>query len=108
LDETEIVREVATLIILFAAGWLANHAKRTRLGYSLIAFGVWDIFYYIFLKIIVGWPQSIFEWEILFLLPLAWWGPVIAPAMIAAMIILEHWSRNSTNQFVEPARGFSV
>jgi len=88
LGETEIVREMATLIMLFAAGWLAGNTRRTRLGYSLIAFGVWDIFYYIFLKIIVGWPLSFFDWDILFLLPLPWWGPVIAPVTIAAMMII--------------------
>jgi hypothetical protein len=88
LGGTEIVREVATMIMLFAAGWLAGNTKRTRLGYSLIAFGAWDIFYYVFLKIIVGWPQSIFDWDILFLLPLPWWGPVIAPVTIAAMMII--------------------
>jgi hypothetical protein len=88
LGEAEIVRELATLIMLFAAGWLAGHTKRTRLGYSLIAFGVWDIFYYVFLKIIVGWPRSIFDWDILFLLPLPWWGPVIAPMLIAALMVV--------------------
>ncbi|MGH7456447.1 MAG: hypothetical protein ACRENG_34175, partial [bacterium] len=88
LGEAEIVRELATMIMLFAAGWLAGNTRRTRLGYSLIAFGVWDILYYVFLKIIVGWPQSIFDWDILFLLPLPWWGPVIAPTLIAAMMII--------------------
>jgi hypothetical protein len=85
---TELLRELATLIMLFAAGWLAGNTKRTRLGYSLIAFGAWDIFYYLFLKIITGWPQSILDWDILFLLPLPWWGPVVAPVTVAAMIII--------------------
>jgi hypothetical protein len=88
LGAAEIVRELATLIMLFAAGLLAGHTKRTRLGYSLIAFGVWDIFYYAFLKIITGWPHSLFDWDILFLIPLPWWGPVIAPMIIAAMMII--------------------
>lgn len=104
LGETEIVREVATMIMLFAAGWLAGHTKRTRLGYSLIAFGVWDIFYYVFLKIIVGWPQSIFDWDILFLLPLPWWGPVIAPATIAAMMIIFGTLVTQFNQSIWPSR----
>lgn len=104
LGETEIVREVATLIMLFAAGWLAGNTKRTRLGYSLIAFGVWDIFYYIFLKIIVDWPQSIFDWDILFLLPLPWWGPVIAPAMIAAMMIVFGTLVTQFDQSIWPSR----
>jgi len=48
---------------------------------------VWDILYYVFLKIIVDWPRSLWDWDILFLLPLPWWGPVIAPMLIAALMI---------------------
>lgn len=87
LGTTELVREAATLLMLIAAGWLAGRNWRSRLGYFVIAFGVWDILYYVFLTIIGGWPQSIFEWDILFLLPLPWWGPVIAPVSIAALMI---------------------
>jgi hypothetical protein len=87
LGEAELVRETATLIMLFAAGWLAGKTWRTRLGYALIAFGAWDILYYVFLKIITGWPNSIWDWDILFLLPLPWWGPVLAPVIIAAIMI---------------------
>jgi hypothetical protein len=104
LGEAEIVRELATMIMLFAAGWLAGHTKRTRLGYSLIAFGAWDIFYYLFLKIIVGWPQSIFAWDILFLLPLPWWGPVIAPVTIAAMMIIFGTLVTQFDQSIWPSR----
>ena len=28
------------------------------------------------------------SWDILFLIPLPWWGPVLAPVMIAALMIL--------------------
>lgn len=85
---TELIREVATLVMLFTVGWLAGRNWRSRLSYSLIAFGVWDILYYVFLAIIAAWPRSLFDWDVLFLLPLPWWGPVLAPALIAAIMIV--------------------
>jgi hypothetical protein len=88
LGQAEIVREVATLIMLFTVGWLAGRSWRSRLGYSMIAFGLWDIFYYVFLVPISGWPHSIFDWDVLFLIPLPWWGPVIAPCSIAVLMII--------------------
>ncbi len=87
-EKPEMIREFATLVMLFAVGWLAGRTRRSRLGYGLIAFGVWDIFYYIFLKLITGWPQGWLDWDILFLLPLPWWGPVVAPMLIAGLLVL--------------------
>jgi hypothetical protein len=84
----ELPRELATLIMLFAVGILAGRTWRARFGYALIAFGVWDIFYYVFLKMICGWPHSLLDWDILFLLPMPWWGPVLAPALISLLMIL--------------------
>jgi hypothetical protein len=88
LEQVELVREAATLVMLFAIGALAGQTARTRLGYTAIAFGVWDIFYYVFLKVICGWPKSLFDWDVLFLLPLPWWGPVLAPVCIALLMIV--------------------
>jgi len=87
LGEVEILREAATLVMLFALGLLAGTTWRARLGYTAIAFGVWDIFYYVFLHAICGWPVSLLDWDILFLLPLPWWGPVIAPVTIALLMV---------------------
>ena len=84
----ELVRELATLIMLFTVGLLAGRTWRARFGYTVIAFGVWDIFYYVFLKVMCGWPHSLLDWDILFLLPLPWWGPVLAPMLIAVLMIL--------------------
>ena len=42
--------------MLLTVGMLAGRTWQTRLGYSAIAFGVWDIFYYVFLKVIYDWP----------------------------------------------------
>ena len=83
----ELVREAATLIMLLTVGILAGRNLRTRLGYFAIAFGIWDIFYYIFLKLMCGWPHSLLDWDILFLIPMPWWGPVCAPVCIALLLI---------------------
>jgi hypothetical protein len=84
----ELPREAATMVMLFVVGVLAGRTWRARFGYALVAFGVWDIFYYVFLKMICGWPHSLLDWDVLFLLPLPWWGPVLAPALISLLMIL--------------------
>jgi hypothetical protein len=83
----ELVREAATLVMLLSVGLMAGRDWRSRWGYAAVAFGIWDIFYYVFLRIITHWPQSALDWDILFLLPLPWWGPVIAPVIIASLLI---------------------
>ncbi|MGD0412360.1 MAG: hypothetical protein ABSC18_11745 [Verrucomicrobiota bacterium] len=88
LSSVEVAREAATLIMLLAVGILAGRAWRSRLGYAAVAFGVWDIFYYVFLKAMCGWPRSAMDWDILFLIPLPWWGPVLAPVLISLLLIL--------------------
>jgi len=95
----ELPREFATLVMLFAVGALAGRTWRARFGYALVAFGFWDIFYYVFLKIICGWPHSLLDWDILFLLPMPWWGPVLSPVLISLMMIL--WG-TFASQFEQP------
>ncbi len=87
LGNVELAREAATLVMLAAVGWLAGRSWKQRAGYAAIAFGVWDVFYYVFLRLICGWPHTLFDWDILFLLPLPWWGPVIAPMAIAVLMV---------------------
>jgi hypothetical protein len=88
IGQVELVREGATLLMLAMIGMLAGRRWRARLGYAALAFGSWDILYYVFLRIISGWPASLFDWDILFLLPLPWWGPVLAPVCIAILMIV--------------------
>jgi hypothetical protein len=99
LGTIELAREVATLVMLVAVGGLAGRTLRARLAYTALAFGIWDIFYYLWLKVMYGWPRSLFDWDILFLLPLPWWGPVIAPISIALLMIV--WGTIAT---ASPAR----
>lgn len=99
----ELVRELATMVMLLAVGWLAGRTWRVRIGYSAVAFGVWDISYYAFLKIMCGWPHSLLDWDVLFLLPLPWWGPVLAPILISMLLIL--WGTFSSQfEREQPAR----
>jgi hypothetical protein len=98
LGQVELVREAATLVMLLTVGMLAGRTWHKRAAYSAIAFGVWDILYYVFLRMICDWPASLFDWDILFLLPLPWWGPVLAPVSIALLMIV--WGTLAT-QFTD-------
>lgn len=84
----ELVREFATLVMLAAVAILAGSSRWQRFAYFALAFGVWDIFFYLWLEVAVGWPASILDWDILFLLPLPWIGPVLAPVIISVILIL--------------------
>lgn len=101
LGPVELVRELATLVMLFTVGVLAGRTWKARVGYMLVAFGLWDICYYGFLRLMCGWPKSLLDWDILFLLPLPWWGPVLAPMLIAALMIV--WG-TLASRFDRPAR----
>ena len=83
----EVGRELATLVMLMTIGWAIGKSLQTRLSFTFIIFGVWDIFYYIWLRLLIGWPNSLFSPDILFLIPLPWWGPVIAPVLIACLMV---------------------
>src|SRR5437868_7519029 len=102
----EMVRELATMIMLLAVVMLAGRNWRSRLGYAAVAFGVWDIFYYVFLKVMCNWPHSLLDWDILFLLPLPWWGPVLAPVSIALLMIV--WGTLVNARRIRPAQGVST
>jgi hypothetical protein len=80
---TEVLREAATLIMLAGIGYLAGKNRLQRFGIFIYAFGIWDIFYYVFLKLLLGWPESFLTWDILFLIPVTWVGPVLAPVINA-------------------------
>jgi hypothetical protein len=88
LTAIEVGREAATMVMLASVGIIAGRKLQDRTGYFVLAFGAWDIAYYGWLALFEGWPRSPFDWDILFLIPLPWWGPVLAPASIAAMMCI--------------------
>ena len=84
----ELARELSTITMLLAVSFLAGEKPWERFAYFAFAFGIWDIFYYVWLKVAINWPSSIFDWDILFLIPIPWIGPVIAPVLISVLLIV--------------------
>jgi len=88
----EIGREAATVLMIFAIAWAAARSRwQTLIGFALV-FGVWDIAYYVGLKILLDWPASLFELDVLFLIPTVWVGPVWAPSLIALPMSVAAWA----------------
>jgi len=85
---TEFFREAATMIMLIGIAVIAGSSAIERFAYFIFSFGIWDIFYYIFLYALLGWPQSLMTWDVLFFIPVTWIGPVITPVINSATMIL--------------------
>lgn len=84
----EIARESATILVLGVVSILAGKSRWERFAFFMYGFGMWDIFYYVWLKIVANWPGSILEWDVLFLIPVPWVGPVLAPSIVAVLLII--------------------
>ena len=84
----ERTRELATLIMLAIVAALAGKNARLKVAYFFLTFGIWDIFYYIFLRLTIGWPKALTDLDIFFLLPTPWVGPVIVPVAISSFLIM--------------------
>lgn len=82
---TEIGREVATMVLILTGAWLSGRNRQQRVAYFLVIFAVWDIFYYVWLKVLINWPASIMDWDILFLIPVTWASPVLYPVLISIL-----------------------
>lgn len=83
----EIGREAATLVMLLVVAALAGRDRWERFLYFGLAFGVWDVFYYAWLWVFIGWPPSLLTWDVLFLIPVPWLGPVLAPLIVSAGLV---------------------
>ena len=84
---TELGREAATLLMLAAVAIAVARNAAEWAAAFVIAFGAWDLTFYLFLKVLLGWPASLMTWDILFLIPVPWTGPVLAPVLVSAAMI---------------------
>jgi hypothetical protein len=88
----EIGREIATIAMLAAIALAVARNTGQWAAAFVIAFGTWDIAFYLFLKVLLDWPASMFTWDILFLVPVPWVGPVLAPVLVSmSMIAVGSW-----------------
>jgi hypothetical protein len=106
----ELSREAATVIMILSVALLAERSSRTRSFAAFVfVFGVWDLFYYCWLKVLIGWPRSWLEWDVLFLIPSVWLGPWICPAMISLLFVAwGFWTLNSADDVCFTRRSLTV
>jgi len=84
----ELGREAATIIMLLMVAVITARGFWTRFAYFIFIFGIWDISYYVWLRVAISWPGELSDPDILFLIPLPWVGPVIAPVLISTLMII--------------------
>ena len=88
LLKTEVIRETATMVMLASVGLAIAWNFNTWIAGFVISFGIWDICYYVFLKVLIDWPRSLLEWDLLFLIPVPWVGPVLAPVLVSISMVI--------------------
>ncbi|OQA93131.1 MAG: hypothetical protein BWY24_00773 [Microgenomates group bacterium ADurb.Bin219] len=88
ITRVELLREASAIIILITMALLSAKKLKERFGAFLIAFSIWDIFYYVFLRLFVGWPNSLLDIDVFFLIPVPWVGPVLTPIVTSALLFL--------------------
>ncbi len=84
----EVGREAATMVMIAVIGLVSGKTRWQKFSYSVFVFGIWDIFYYVWLKAFLGWPESLLTWDILFLIPVPWTAPVLSPIIVAVSITI--------------------
>lgn len=88
IAQIEFLREAATIIMLVSIGILTGKTTSQKFAFFIYIFAIWDICYYIFLKLFINWPSSFYTWDILFLIPIPWIGPVLAPCIVSITMII--------------------
>jgi len=83
----EVFREAGTIIMLVMLACIATKYIKERIAFFLLAFALWDLFYYVFLYLTVRWPQSLTTKDILFLIPQPWIAEVWLPMLVGILII---------------------
>jgi hypothetical protein len=100
---TEVGREVATIVMLAGIALAVAENTAQWVAAFVITFGTWDITFYLFLRVLLGWPASLLTWDVLFIIPVVWAGPVLAPVLVSVAMITAgvcHLRRDANGQVV--------
>lgn len=84
----EMYRELSTIVMIIAVAMLAHSRWKERWAIFLWIFALWDIFYYVGLKISIGWPKLLTDADVLFLLPVPWLAQVWFPVAVSLLVLL--------------------
>ncbi len=85
---TERIRELTTLAILAVPAALFARRLSYKVLAFLLCFGVWDLSYYGFLKLMLNWPPKWLTLDVLFLVPRPWVAPVLCPVLISGLLVV--------------------
>ncbi len=94
LVRIECFREAATIVMLGGIGWLAGQNFKARVAAFLWTFASWDFFYYVWLRLTIGWPGSLVSSDILFLIPTPWLAQVWFPLAVSSLTAVVIWFRS--------------
>ena len=100
----EIGREAGTLVMIGTVGWIAGRSALERLAWAAVVFGAWDIGYYAWLRVFSGWPPGLDTWDLLFLIPVPWAGPVWSPVVVSLALVGFGLAMAGRSRRVPPAR----
>ena len=103
---TEVLREAASLLMIASVACLTARGAVARLAQAAVIFGIWDICYYLFLRLLIQFPETLLSWDVLFLIPRPWVGPVLAPLLVSAALVaggLHALSRERRGEGLRPA-----
>jgi hypothetical protein len=94
LYRIECFREAATMIMLGGIALLTAQSTKEKVVAFLWTFAFWDIFYYVWLRLAIGWPSSFITSDVLFLIPVPWVAQVWFPILVSGLTALVIWFRS--------------
>jgi hypothetical protein len=87
----EAWRELATMVMLVGAAAITTRGVLNRVVAFLWAFAIWDLTYYLWLRVAVGWPASLGTLDVLFLIPQPWISAVWFPIAVSSLTVAAIW-----------------
>ena len=100
----EVCREAATMVMLVCVALVAAGGAKERWGVFLWTFAAWDIAYYVGLSLTSGWPASLYDYDVLFLIPVPWLAQVWFPMLVSALSMLGVALSRSRSRSAPPAK----